>query len=317
MDNDGLICAWLLDGRGGGRQLDWEALASVAPAHGEVLWTHFDYSVPRVQNWLATQSGLSEVTVAALIQTETRPRVVVADAGLMLFLRAVNLNPGAEPDDMVSARLWLGEQRVISLRQRRLMSVDDLRAAIEAGTGPRNSGEFLVMLVDGVLERIDHVVEVVDENIDALEVTPASVPFPEQRGQLAEIRRQAIALRRFLAPQREALNRLAADTSAILGEQERLRLREEYDRQTRVVEELDAVRERAALAQESPAAVLPDRPARRQRRRYPRRERPGRVRPGGDRPGRHRCRPLAVFPQPGLGMTGSDIPVRMQCTETR
>jgi zinc transporter len=256
MDNDGLICAWLLDGRGGGRQLDWEELATLVPAHGQVLWTHFDYSSPRVQNWLVTQSGLSEVTVAALIQAETRPRVVPADTGLMLFLRAVNLNPGAEPDDMVSARLWLGEQRVISLRQRRLISVDDLRAALEVGAGPRSSGEFLIMLVDGILERVDHVIEVIDENIDALEVAQPSASFSEQRGQLAEIRRQAIALRRFLAPQREALNRLAADTSPLLGEQERLRLREEYDRQMRSVEDLDAARERAAIAQESLASQM-------------------------------------------------------------
>jgi zinc transporter len=256
MDNDGLICAWLLDGRGGGRQLDWDALPTVTPAQGEVLWTHFDYSSPRVQNWLVTQSGLSDVTVAALSQTETRPRVVPADGGLMLFLRAVNLNPGAEPDDMVSARLWVGPQRVVSLRQRRLMSVDDLRSAIAAGAGPRTSGEFLAMLVDGVLGRVDHVVEAVEASIDDLEVPKPSASFPEQRGQLAEIRHQAIALRRFLAPQREALNRLAADTSSILGEQERLQLREEYDRQTRIVEELDAARERAALVQESLASRM-------------------------------------------------------------
>jgi zinc transporter len=228
----------------------------VQPANGELHWVHLDYTSPRVQDWLYRQSGLSELTVAALTQTETRPRVVPADGGLMVFLRGVNLNPGAEPDDMVSVRLWVGAHRVISLRQRRLMSVDDLRTALAARMGPCNSGEFIAMLVDGLLSRIDHVVEVIYGHIDALEEPRQLESIPVQRKQLAEIRRQAIALRRFLAPQREALNRLAADTSPLLSEQDRLQLREEYDRQTRIVEDLDAARERAAVAQESLASQM-------------------------------------------------------------
>lgn len=256
MENNGLICAWLLDGRGGGRQIGWDDLSVVQPVAGELLWIHFDYSSVQVQDWLYAQSNLSGLTVAALIQAETRPRVAPADGGLMVFLRAVNLNPGAEPDDMVSARLWVGDQRIISLRQRRLVSMDDLRAALAAGNGPCNSGEFLAMMVDGMLDRIDHVVEVIYEHIDALEEPRQMDSIPVQRRQLAEIRRQAIALRRFLSPQREALNRLAADTSPLLSEQDRLQLREEYDRQTRIVEDLDAARERAAVGQESLASLM-------------------------------------------------------------
>jgi len=255
-ESNGLICAWILDGKGGGRQVDWSEANAFQTDRDNWLWLHFDYSNPMVQDWLYVHSGLSELTVEALKQTETRPRVVSADGGLMVFLRAVNLNPGAEPDDMVSARLWLDERRVISLRQRRLMSVDDLRAALAAGKGPRSSSELLTMLVEGLLDRIERVVEVIYGHIDDLETPSQSVTIPRQRAQLAEIRRQAIALRRFLAPQREALNRLAAEHAPLLGEAHRLQLREHSDRLTRIVEDLDAARERAAVAQESLASQM-------------------------------------------------------------
>jgi len=251
MDNNGLICAWLLDGKGAGRELGWDDLRQAQPRRGEVLWLHFDYSVPAVQSWLESESGLSHLTIAALSQSDPRPRVVPADGGLMLFLRAVNLNPGAEPDDMVSARIWLDERRVISLRQRRLVSMDDLRVALRAGRGPVTSGGFLAMLTNSILDRIEPVIELLDEHIDALEEPNPAASISEQRHQLGEIRRQAIALRRFLAPQREALNRLVLDNSALFSEFDRLLLREESDRQTRIVEELDSARERAAVAQES------------------------------------------------------------------
>ncbi len=255
-ESNGLICAWILDGQGGGSQVDWDEANAFQPSGNSWLWLHFDYSSPQVQQWLYEQSGLSALTVEALKQTETRPRVVPADGGLMIFLRAVNLNPGAEPDDMVSARLWVGERRVISLRQRRLVSVDDVRGALAAGNGPRSSGEFLTMFIDGLLDRVDHVVEVVYGHIDDLEEPLQHATIPQQRAQLAEMRRQAIALRRFLAPQREALNRLAAENTQLLGEEQRLQLREHFDRLTRIIEDLDAARERAAVAQESLASLM-------------------------------------------------------------
>jgi zinc transporter len=235
MDNNGLICAWLLDGKGAGRELDWEALHQTEPGPGELLWLHFDYSHPAVRDWLREQSDLSALTAMALSQHDPRPRVVPSDGGLMVFLRAVNLNPGAEADDMVSARIWAGERRVITLRHRRLVSMDDLRAAIMDGRGPASAGEFLAMMVNGILDRIEPVVELIDEHIDELEEPKPAASIPEQRRQLAEIRRQAIALRRFLAPQREALNRLAIDSSGLFREQDQLQMREESDRQTRIL----------------------------------------------------------------------------------
>ncbi|HUT40735.1 MAG TPA: zinc transporter ZntB [Gammaproteobacteria bacterium] len=254
--SNGLICAWILDGEGGGRQVGWDEVGHYRPSGNDWLWLHFDYSSPQVQEWLHAHSGLSDLTVEALSQTETRPRVVPADSGLMVFLRAVNLNPGAEPDDMVSARLWLDERRVITLRHRRLVSVDDLRMALAAGKGPASPGEFLSLFVDGLLDRVDTVVEVIYGHIDDLETADQPTSIPQQRRQLAEMRRQAIALRRFLAPQREALNRLTAEHTQILNEQNRLQLREHFDRLTRIVEDLDAARERAAVAQESLASLM-------------------------------------------------------------
>ena len=76
------------------------------------------------------------------------------------------------------------------------------------------------------------------------------------RAALADLRREAIALRRYLAPQREVMNRLSANRNPWLGDAERLRLREEADRVTRYVEDLDAARERAGVTQEELANRL-------------------------------------------------------------
>ena len=248
---DGLVCAWLLDGQGGGRKLDCSEIADCELAGKEWLWIHFDYSRPAVQKWMHDCSGLSDITVEAMLQDETRPRCVPDDEALMVFLRGVNLNPGADPEDMVSIRMWVSEQHVFSLRRRRLLSVDALVDAINRGKGQATPGSFLVMMVELLLDRASHVIEDLYDQVDELEDAVLVESNYHQREQLAGIRRQTIALRRFLAPQREALNRLSAERSSLLTDEHHLHLRESFDRLTRLVEDLDAARERAGVTQES------------------------------------------------------------------
>ena len=46
----GLIYGYLLDGRGGGRRLSRRELAEAEPGPGEVLWLHWDRSVPEARS---------------------------------------------------------------------------------------------------------------------------------------------------------------------------------------------------------------------------------------------------------------------------
>jgi zinc transporter len=70
------------------------------------------------------------------------------------------------------------------------------------------------------------------------------------RFELASLRRQAITLRRYLSPQREALGRLVSEKVEWIDDAHRMRIREITDRLIRDMEDLDAVRERAAVSQE-------------------------------------------------------------------
>ncbi len=249
MSEDGLVAAYLLDGKGGGHEIGWEEIAQWSPEQG-ILWVHLDLAGLAARTWVAEQSGLDELEAEALLADETRPRSTVFDNGLLVILRGVNLNPGADPEDMVSIRLWVEKSRVISLRRRRLLSVDDLRKNISRGHGPATPADLLVDMANRLVARAADVVDGIDESVDELQEQVETGETRALRSALDDLRCEAIALRRYLAPQREAMNRLAMDRNPWLGDVERLRLREEADRVTRYVEDLDAARERAGVTQE-------------------------------------------------------------------
>ena len=246
---EGLIHAKLLDGHGGASELAWDEISDWTPDQG-YLWIHFDIEKAGVENWLSEHSGLSDIALAALLAEETRPRAVNRGDKLLLALRGVNLNPGSEPDDMVSVRIWSDGNRLISTRIRRLQSTEDMLTDLAAGQGPRSIVELLVGWVDRITWRMSGTVDNLEEQVDALEEQIVNREIKGARQELASLRKQCISLRRYLAPQREAMNRLISEPIGWIDELNRLRLREINDRLIRHIEDIDAVRERAATAQE-------------------------------------------------------------------
>jgi zinc transporter len=245
-----------MDRRGGAEPLSWEQVTRWTPGDG-LLWVHLDTTVPAARDWLlGAESGLPPLMAEALTQAETRPRSAVTPEGLLVVLRGVNLNPGADPDDMVSIRMWLTDARVVSTRRRRLLSVDDLREGMARGRAPTSTADFLVAMADRLIDRATVVVQDLDDAVDRLEEEVVTSESHRLRAQLADVRREAIGLRRYLAPQRDVMARLQMESSPLLGEVDRLRLRELADRVTRQVEDLDAARERAAVTSEELASRL-------------------------------------------------------------
>ena len=239
LPEEGLIVSYVLDGLGGGTRIGWDGIRQWTP-DGGFLWVHLDYSSPESRQWILEQSGLDEVLGEALLVDEARPRSLPTREGLLVALRGVNLNPGANPEDMVSIRMWLERHRVISVRKRRLLSVDDLRAAIERGEGPCTPADFLADLSERLVTRMADVVNTLDETVDDLDQELLTGETQELRGRLAAVRREAIMLRRYLAPQRDAMGRLHSERVIWLDDMNRMRLREQADRLTRYVEDLDA-----------------------------------------------------------------------------
>ena len=186
----------------------------------------------------------------ALLAEDVRPRELPVGDALLVTLRGVNLNPGADPEDMVGIRLWLEPGRIVTLRHRRLIAISHLRESIALGRGPRGPGQFLAMLSDQLIARVGPVIDHLVDRIDGLEDVVLTAQSGELRGQLAALRREAIALRRHLAPQREVMARLSLGQTSWLLADDRARLREVSDRNTRFVEDLDAARERAAVVQD-------------------------------------------------------------------
>ena len=243
------VAAYVLDGEGGARSIRLVQLTPPAPGSNgfDFVWVQLQRENHEAMDWLENESGLDGFILDALTADDTRPRCTVHSDGTILNLRGVNLHEGAEPEDMISLRLWVDKHRVIGVWRRPLHAVADLMASLDRGVAPVSPGDLVAKLALRLVDRMEPLVADLHEQMDGMEELLDHPEATFERHILADLRRQTILLRRFIAPQRDALNTLAIEDLDWLTERDRSRIREAGDKTTRVTEELESVRERAAI----------------------------------------------------------------------
>ena len=248
--------ALLLDKNGGAKELTYEDINDTKLNKDGILWVHFDYSSPIAREWIRNKSGIDSVAIDALLTEETRPRTTILGDSLLIALRGVNLNPNSKPEDMVSIRLFISPDLIISTKRRNLLSVDEIKDCLSRNIGPKSSSEFLKELTYRVISRMDNVIDEIADRTDFLEESLVDFGDLKFRSELLAVRRETIILRRYLFPQKEAISKLYHDKVTWLNEYEKLELRETNDQVMRYIEELDTIKDKVALIQEDLANKL-------------------------------------------------------------
>ena len=248
----GLRFAALLDRSGGCTDLDWEGVARWRPEDG-FLWIHLERDDPTAAQWLRERSGIDALVGLALLAQESRPRVEDVDDSLMVVLRGVNVNEETGEPELVPIHVWAEPNRLISLRDKdhQLSALRAIRLALLGGKGPRSPGGLLAQIAERVVEHLELVIDGMEDKVGELEDACIERTADNSlRAELAQVRRQAIHLRRYLGPQRDALYRIQHDDATWLSRDAKLRLREVTDKVIRHIEDLDALRDRTTVLHE-------------------------------------------------------------------
>lgn len=219
-------------------------------AQGALVWTHLTLADDAVRAWLQQRARLPRVILDALTANETRPRCEAVGDGAVINLRGLSTK-GAEQDDaLASIRIYALAGRIWSVSRQPLDAIERTCAAVKAGK-VRDPGDLVTAIATAITEELDPVVADLGDSLDDCEeALDAHRAFALRRA-VTRVRIDAIGLRRFVLPQRVALERMANLGADWLSPDDRLHLAATADRAARMAEELDAIRERAALVHET------------------------------------------------------------------
>jgi Mg2+ and Co2+ transporters len=239
------ITHFALNGLGGGVEVPAGESES-----DQLLWHHVKYTDKKAMHWIKHRTELSEQAKMILLNHETRPRALVNDQEVLICLRGINHNENAEPEDMVSIRLWLGEHCIISSSDAGSQSINHIRELLLQNAGPKSGEELLLTLINRLGYSTDQFVDGLDEKIDRAEDQIDDSALTDFNPQMNDMRRQIAHIRRYLMPQREAIDQLYRIKSARLSAGFYDQVYLHVDRFIQLIENLDLMRERALMLQE-------------------------------------------------------------------
>lgn len=246
-----LIFGRVLDGQGGARPVSWEEARAWRPGRpGETLWVHLCRNRPGVQEWLGEDLCLTEPTVELLTSEDTRPRAFREGNALVATLRGINFNPGAEPEDMVSMQVWCDGRRLVTLRRRPLQSPRSVMIHLDKGEGPADAGALITQLVEHMIARMNRSIIDMNEVIDRMEEDDNDDDAEAMLDKIAAIRRNCLGLKRHMAPQHEALERISREAPEWFEAHDRREIAETIDRLRRYLDDLDISKESAVVLQD-------------------------------------------------------------------
>ncbi|NVK11266.1 MAG: zinc transporter ZntB [Gammaproteobacteria bacterium] len=224
----------------------------------ECYWIHLDYSVAETRSWLEAHDEIDDIVESFLLSEDPRPRATLHRDGIMVSLRGINFSDDSAPEDMVTIRLWITENTVVSTRRRRLLSAAALADLIANGQGPESPAELICEIAEKLLSRMRETLSDLLDDIDEIEEQYAEGDAKTLRDQLGDCRRKTIVFKRYLSPQRDALKSLFELSKGRFTPEESERIREQVEVVSRYVEDLDAARDRAAVMSEQIVGRLSD-----------------------------------------------------------
>ena len=246
-----LLFGRVLDGRGGAVPIRWAEAKDWQPqGDADVLWLHLCRNQPGIEEWLMDTLEIPEPTAELLTSDSTRPRAFREGDNLVATLRGINFNPGAEPEDMVSMQVWSDGRRVLTLRRHRLQTPRDILAMLDRGQGPGDAGRLITDLTEAMINRMSASIIDMNDHIDLLEDADPESDIETMLEKIATIRRNALGLKRHMAPQHEALETISRDAPAWFEDDDKREMGESIDRLRRYLDDLDISKESAVVLQD-------------------------------------------------------------------
>ncbi len=245
-NNNGMIHAYLINAADKIKKVGLNEINSYTPEQG-LLWVHMNVEHPQTHTWFHEHSRLYEVVLDGMLADETRPRIRLQDKGMMIILRAMNMNKGADPTDMIPLSMWVDQNRILTTQSRDIRSIEDIVKDIESGAAPIATCEFITRIISRVFESMEFFLEDLEESISYSE---AQIVLNNEEGIdqcVAMSRKQITIFRRYIIPQKTVVEKMIRNTYGWFAEKHKEQLVEELDRITRYTEELDELRDRMQI----------------------------------------------------------------------
>lgn len=194
--------------------------------------------------------GLHPLVLEDVVNVPQRPKVEEYRDQLLLVTRMVT--PTEDEDGFTTEQVSfiLSEKYLLTVQEEpESDTFEPVRDRIRLKRGEvrhRHADYLMYTLLDTIVDGFFPVLEDYGERLEALEDEVVLRPTQKTLGKIYDLKRELLALRRSIWPQREAINILIRDSSHLMSHDVKIYLRDCYDHAVQVIDMIESYRELAA-----------------------------------------------------------------------
>jgi magnesium transporter len=224
---------------------------------GNVVWVDVQDPGPAEIAMLIDEFGLHPLALEDAAQGRRRPKADEFKGYLLLVTYAAVRGEDLEGLRTAEVDLFIGRQYVVSLHRGRVPALEEALTRWSRG-GPmlREGVGFLVYeVLDVIIDSFAPCIGGIEEEIDETEIAVLTRSDAEGVRSLLRLKRDLAALRRVLHPLRAVFQVLLRRDHPFFPGNTEVYLREVYEHVLRILDDLDAERDRASSALEASLAI--------------------------------------------------------------
>lgn len=194
--------------------------------------------------------GLHPLVLEDVVNVPQRPKVEEYQDQLLLVTRMVTPTDDENGFTTEQVSFILAKTYLLTVQEEpETDTFDPVRDRIRLNRGEvrrRHADYLLYTLLDTIVDGFFPVLEDYGDRLEALEDEVVLRPTKKTLGKIYELKRELLALRRAIWPQREAINILIRDSSHLMSHDVKIYLRDCYDHAVQVIDMIESYRELAA-----------------------------------------------------------------------
>lgn len=231
-----------------------------APGRPEVtVWVDLDTRDETTADWIGQDSGLSAEVAQRLLAPDEVSHREIFDDGMLICFHTRGIAPRADDENASSLRMWVDEERIITVHSHDLPSAEAVRAAAAAGEETLAPLDVLAWLIRGDLRQSEEpIARIVGETGD-LEDRILAADDERSSEELSDLLRRIIQARRHLVEIRNLLGFINADLTLNLSAGERRALDSAANHVRSHLESLEDCHERSLLLKDHIEGRMADR----------------------------------------------------------
>jgi len=195
---------------------------------------------------LGEKFGLHPLALEDVVNTGQRPKMDDYDDHYFIVVRMLQWREALEAEQI---SLFLGQKYVITFQESEGDVFDPVRDRIRKGKGRirRMGPDYLAYaLIDRLVDELFPILEAYGERLEDLEDELIDKPTRDTLQEIHRIKRDLLALRRTIWPEREVVNALMREESSLIRRETKIYLRDIYDHTVQIVEIIETYRDLAA-----------------------------------------------------------------------